>query len=89
VQRYIIQRLILSLPTLIGVSILTFVGLRVILPSDVIDTIVGEFGRNDPELRKNLEEELGLSASIPKQYMTYMGACCRATLENHCTTAAA
>jgi peptide/nickel transport system permease protein len=72
VQRYIIQRLILSIPTILGVSILTFVGLRVVLPSDVIDTIVGEFGRNDPELRKNLEEELGLSASIPKQYLTYM-----------------
>jgi len=72
VQRYIIQRLILSLPTIIGVSILTFVGLRVVLPQDVIDTIVGEFGRNDPELRKNLEEELGLNASIPKQYLTYM-----------------
>ena len=71
-QRYIIQRLILSLPTIIGVSILTFVGLRVVLPQDVIDTIVGEFGRNDPELRKNLEEELGLNASIPKQYLTYM-----------------
>lgn len=71
-QRYIIQRLILSLPTIIGVSILTFVGLRVILPQDVIDTIVGEFGRNDPELRANLEKELGLNASIPKQYLTYM-----------------
>ena len=71
-QRYIIQRLILSLPTIIGVSVLTFVGLRVVLPQDVIDTIVGEFGRNDPELRANLEKELGLNASIPKQYLTYM-----------------
>ncbi len=71
-QRYIIQRLILSLPTLIGISIITFVGLRVALPRDVIDTIVGEFGRNDPELRENLKKELGLNASIPKQYLTYM-----------------
>ncbi len=71
-QRYIIQRLILSLPTIIGISVITFVGLRVILPQDVIDTIVGEFGRNDPELRENLKKELGLNASIPKQYGIYM-----------------
>jgi len=72
VQRYILQRLILSIPTLLGISIITFVGLRVALPQDVIDTIVGEFGRNDPELRANLKKELGLNASIPQQYVKYM-----------------
>ncbi|HXH22242.1 MAG TPA: ABC transporter permease [Dehalococcoidia bacterium] len=87
-QRYIMQRLILSLPTLIGVSILTFVGLRVILPQDVIDTIVGEFGRNDPQLRKNLERELGLSSSIPQQYLEYMGlwpTCLKRNSQGDCT----
>jgi peptide/nickel transport system permease protein len=71
-QKYILQRFILAIPTIIGISVITFVGLRVVLPSDVIDQIIGEFGRNDPELRAALEEELGLSSSIPKQYGTYM-----------------
>ncbi len=71
-QRYVLQRFLLAIPTIIGITIITFVGLRVALPSDVIDTIVGEFGRNDPELRKNLEEELGLSAGIPQQYAEWM-----------------
>lgn len=78
-QRYIFQRLILSLPTIIAISIITFVGLRVVLPQDVIDTIVGEFGRNDPVLRENLKKELGLNGSLPKQYLQYMG------LWSHCT----
>jgi ABC-type dipeptide/oligopeptide/nickel transport system permease component len=54
-QKYVIQRLILTIPTIVGVTLLTFIGLRVALPADVIDLIVGEYGRNDEELRKNLE----------------------------------
>jgi len=73
VQKYVIQRLILTIPTIVLVTILTFVGLRVLLPADVIDLIIGEYGRNDPGLRKNLEKELGLSGSLPKQYAVWVG----------------
>ena len=72
-QKYILQRIILALPTVLIISIITFAGLRVALPSTVVDNILGEYGRNDPELRKRITEELGLSASIPKQYVKYMG----------------
>jgi ABC-type dipeptide/oligopeptide/nickel transport system permease component len=41
VQRYIISRLLLCIPTLFGITLLTFVGLRVLLPSVVVDRIVG------------------------------------------------
>jgi peptide/nickel transport system permease protein len=80
VQRYILERIILSIPTVIGITILTFVGLRVILPGSVIDTIVGEYGRDDTELRANLEKELGLSANIPEQYAKYMWGVLRGDL---------
>jgi peptide/nickel transport system permease protein len=73
VQKYVLQRLILTIPTVILVTLLTFVGLRVLLPADVIDLIIGEYGRNDPGLRANLEKELGLSSSIPDQYATWVG----------------
>jgi peptide/nickel transport system permease protein len=52
---------------------LTFLFLRVFLPSDVIDLIIGEYGRNDPALRATLEKELGLSGSLPKQYANWVG----------------
>jgi peptide/nickel transport system permease protein len=64
---------LLTLPTIMIVTILTFVGLRVALPADVVDLIIGEYGRTDEELRKRLEDELGLSASIPEQYAKWVG----------------
>lgn len=72
-QKYVLQRLILTIPTVVLVTILTFVCLRVFLPADVIDLIIGEYGRNDPGLRANLEKELGLSGSLPKQYAKWVG----------------
>jgi peptide/nickel transport system permease protein len=68
-----LQRFLLTCPTVIAVTVLTFLFLRVFLPSDVIDLIIGEYGRNDPELRKTLEKELGLSGSLPKQYANWVG----------------
>jgi peptide/nickel transport system permease protein len=73
VQKYILQRIILTIPTIIFVTLITFVGLRVALPASVIDLIIGEYGRNDKELRATLEKELGLSGSLPKQYAKWVG----------------
>ena len=72
-QKYIAQRLLLTLPTIMVVTIITFVGLRVALPASVVDLIIGEYGRTDVELRERLEEELGLSSSIPEQYAKWVG----------------
>ena len=72
-QKYVAQRLILTIPTLFMVTLLTFLFLRVFLPADVIDLIIGEYGRNDPGLRAALEKELGLSGSLHTQYFNWMG----------------
>ncbi len=79
-QKYVAQRILLSIPTLLAITLITFVGLRTVLPADVIDIIVGEYGRNDTELRENLEKELGLDASVPKQYVTWLGHILRGDL---------
>lgn len=55
------------------ITILTFLFLRVFLPADVIDLIIGEYGRNDPTLRASLEKELGLSGSLVNQYLEWVG----------------
>jgi peptide/nickel transport system permease protein len=73
VQKYIAQRILLTIPTLIMVTILTFFGLRVLLPASVVDLIIGEYGRNDPGLRANLEKQLGLDGSVGKQYADWVG----------------
>jgi len=73
VLRYVFQRALLALPTLFLISIVVFVGIRVLMPASVVDTIIGEYGRNDPEYRHIIEKQLGLDASIGKQYTSYMG----------------
>ncbi len=72
-QKYIAQRLILTIPTLLIITILIFLMLRVFLPADVIDLIIGEYASNDPNLRTALERELGISGSLWTQYFDWMG----------------
>ena len=72
-RAYIIQRLLLSIPTLIGITILVFVGLRVALPASAVDLILGEAGQQDEELRKNIEKDLGLDGSLPTLYLRWVG----------------
>jgi len=73
VQKYVAQRLLLAIPTLFMVTIFIFVLLRVLLPADVIDLIIGEYGRNDPTLRAALEKELGLTGHLYSQYFDWVG----------------
>jgi len=73
VQRYIVERFLLAIPTLVVITLLTFIFLRVLLPAKVVDIILGAYGRNDPVMQKNLERELGLSGSLPKQYLQWAG----------------
>jgi peptide/nickel transport system permease protein len=77
-QRYILERILLAIPTLILISLLVFVGLRVAIPYDVVDKMLSSydaagFAEDDPELRAQLEEELGLTGSIPAQYARWVG----------------
>lgn len=72
-QRYIIERFLLAIPTLLAITMLTFLFLRVLLPAKVVDIILGEYGRSDPKLQANLERELGLTGSLPVQYARWAG----------------
>jgi len=73
VQKYVAQRLLLAIPTLVLVTLFIFLLLRVFLPSDVIDLIIGQYGRNDPARRAALERELGLSGEPYEQYFEWVG----------------
>jgi peptide/nickel transport system permease protein len=81
-QRYIVSRVLLAIPTLLGISMITFIGLRVFMPSSVVDLLVGEYGAKDEQLKKQLNDELGLSASVPVQYVKWMGEILRGDLGN-------
>ncbi|MGE0058763.1 MAG: ABC transporter permease [Dehalococcoidia bacterium] len=71
--KYVIQRLLIMIPSLVGVTALTFFGLRLMLPYDVIDKVLQDSVSNDPAIRQQLTEDLGLTGSLPEQYLRWLG----------------
>ncbi|MCA9821047.1 MAG: ABC transporter permease [Dehalococcoidia bacterium] len=75
-QRYLIQRLLLSIPTFIGVTIVVFVMVRAV-PGDVADQLLGEYGAANPEAKAAILEKFSLNDNIAKQYITWLGELAR------------
>ncbi len=71
--KYLVQRLILAVPTLLGLTILIFFLLRVIIPVDVVDIASGETEQVDPERDARLRKEFGLDGPLPVQYVRWLG----------------
>jgi peptide/nickel transport system permease protein len=71
-SKYILQRLALVVPTLIGMSLLIFAMLR-LLPGDVVDIIAGTDGTVSSAAKEKLRDSMGLSDPIPVQYAKWMG----------------
>lgn len=70
-RQYIIKRLILAVPTLLGVSILVFSMLRV-LPGDIVQQVAGE-NEVTPELEQQIKRDLGLDKPAARQYFEWLG----------------
>lgn len=68
---YIGRRALLMIPTLIGITMVVFMMVR-FLPGDVVDTIAGDFGAGNKELRDELKEQYQLTGSIPSQYVEWI-----------------
>jgi peptide/nickel transport system permease protein len=81
VLRYVVRRLLLLVPILIGVSILIFFWIRA-LPGNPADALLGE--RSTPQLVKQYKERYGLDRPIPVQYWDYV----KATLQGDLGTSA-
>lgn len=71
-SKYILQRLALLVPTLVGMSLLIFAMLR-LLPGDVVDIIAGTDGTVSSASKEKLREAMGLSDPIPVQYIKWLG----------------
>jgi len=69
---YIVRRLALMLVTLLGISIIIFVLLRVV-PGNIVDILFDAAGFVDPADKANLERELGLNQPIVVQYLRWIG----------------
>ena len=69
--RYIVQRLLSSIPVVIGVLVLVFALVRII-PGDPCTATYGE--KATDELCAQFEVRYGLDKSIPEQFLIYAGA---------------
>ncbi|WP_193188336.1 ABC transporter permease [Nisaea sediminum] len=69
---YIVKRMLMLLPTLLGAAILVFLLLRLV-PGDIcLIKFGGEGSYADPEQIKQCQEQLGLSEPIYIQFVDYM-----------------
>ncbi len=64
---YVLKRVLFTIPTLIGISILIFMMVR-LLPGDIVEVLMGGDIGADPELVKQAREQLGLNGSYLEQY---------------------
>jgi peptide/nickel transport system permease protein len=67
--RFVVRRLLLLVPILIGLSVLVFVWVRA-LPGSPADSLLGE--RSTPELVREYEERFGLNEPVYVQYWKYV-----------------
>jgi peptide/nickel transport system permease protein len=67
--RYVVRRLLLLVPILLGVSVLIFFWIR-LLPGSPAESLLGE--RATPELVAAYRERYGLDEPIYKQYVKYL-----------------
>lgn len=81
--RYIVRRLLLLIPVLIGVSVLTFVLIRV-LPGDPVLLIVPETA-TEADIQQ-ARERFGLDRPLAAQYLAYLGDVLRGDLGRSITT---
>ena len=68
---YIIRRIFYLVPVLFVLTVVVFTFVEM-LPGNIIDTLVGTEGNNDPEVRKILEKEYGLDQPVYIRYAKWL-----------------
>ena len=71
-SRYVLARLTLLLPVVLGITMVSFVVISVI-PGDVVDVIVGFQPDIPAEQLEQMRSELGLDRPLPLRYLSWLG----------------
>lgn len=74
---YIAKRVLLFIPTLLGITLITFLLMQA-LPGDPVQGMVGE--RANPETLARIRAELGADRPLPLQYLGYLRLLARGEL---------
>ena len=78
-RTYIVKRVVIAGVTLLGMSVLIFVLMR-LAPGNITDIIFESAGYVDEADRKRLETELGIDKPVPVQYARWLGEFVRGDL---------
>jgi peptide/nickel transport system permease protein len=76
VGAYVLRRLALLVPTVLGLSLLVFVMLR-LLPGDVVDVLFSSEDQVNSAAKQNIRRALGLTDPLPVQYAKWLGRLAR------------
>ncbi|MBI2468929.1 MAG: ABC transporter permease, partial [Candidatus Rokubacteria bacterium] len=75
-RKYVVRRLLLFVPTLLGASLLIF-GLMRLVPGDIAEILVYQTGTESSTVQQKqiqqIREELGLDRPIAVQYLAWLG----------------
>ena len=82
---YIIRRIAYLVPVLLVLTVVVFTFVEM-LPGNIIDTLVGNEGNNDPEVRKILEKEYGLDQPVYVRYVKWLGRALQGDFGNSLVT---
>jgi peptide/nickel transport system permease protein len=69
--KFLLRRLLLLIPTLIGMSLLIFLMVR-LMPGDVVDALVGMDPQVTDEEKEAMRANFGLDKPIPIQYVNWL-----------------
>lgn len=75
-SRYLLQRLALVIPTLIGTSLVVFILLR-LLPGDIVDILFGGDPQVNQQTIDQIRESMGLNKPLLIQYGEWVGGLAR------------
>jgi peptide/nickel transport system permease protein len=70
-KTYLLQRLAVALLTLVGMSVVIFVLLR-LAPGDIVDILFSTAGYVDPKARQTIMQELGIDRPLVVQYLDWI-----------------
>lgn len=70
--RYLLRRLLATVPALLLVSVISF-GLIRLAPGDVVDALYPSDFATTPEIREGLVRQYGLDRPLPVQYLAWLG----------------
>lgn len=70
--KFILRRVLLMIPVLLGVTLVTFIIVRSI-PGDPVQVLLGADRRTTPEQIESIRQSYGLDQSLPVQYIKWLG----------------